>query len=296
MVNNLYRFIFTFVLVFSSLWVFAQTSETDNILRKEDKSLPLKFGVNYLNNSIFMGRSDTARMPIVTPNIRYTFKSGIYVAGSLDYLPDSKTAKITSGDLVAGYDHDFTDDLDGGLSFTKSFYNSRSTQIASSQSGSINVNLNYDLGDIITPSVSADYAFNKKGFKNDIFLNAGLSHAFIVTGLFSPHDLLIISPTAQINWGTQNFYDSYLVTKKFKNTKKTTTETLLIAAQRADLEKFKLLDYEFSIPVEYKINHFLFSFVPTYSVAQNKLPGNITSGLTNKTGLFNFEAGIALRF
>jgi len=243
-----------------------------------------------------MGRSDTARMPIVTPDIRYTFTSGIYIAGSLDYLPSSKTAKIASGDLVAGYDHDITDDLDGGVSFTKSFYNSKSTQIASSQSGSINVNLNYDLGDIVTPSVSADYAFNKKGFKNDIFLSAGLSHAFVTTGLFSTNDLLIISPSALVNWGTQNFYDSYLVTKKFKNAKKTAAETQLIAAQKADLEKFKLLDYEFSIPIEYKINHFIFSFVPTYSVAQNKLPGNITSGLTNKKSLFNFEAGIALKF
>lgn len=296
MIKFVVRSLLTFSLVFYSICSFGQHNPIANGSEKDEQKPFLKFGVNYLNNTVFMGRSDTTRTPVITPDIRYTFESGIYFSGSLDYLMNSKTAKLASGDLSAGYDFDLTDDLDGTLSFTKSFYNPKSTQIASSQSAIINASLNYDLNDIITPSISADYGFNKKGFKNDIFLSAGLTHAFMITDLFNAEDLLIISPTATMNTGTQNFYDSYLVNKKMKNKAVNTAQDKLNAAQRKDLEKFSVLDYEFSVPIEYKIKPFIFTFTPTYSVAQNKLPANISSGLSNKTSLFNLETGITLRF
>ncbi|MBB5636316.1 hypothetical protein HDE68_002204 [Pedobacter cryoconitis] len=296
MIKSVYKPLFTLFLVFYALCSFAQSDPAVNSSKRDEQKPSLKFGVNYLNNSVFMGRSDTARTPVITPGIRYTFKSGIYVAGSLDYLLNSKNAKLTSGDLAAGYDFDLTDNLDGAISFTKSFYNPKSTQIASSQSATINASFNYDLNDIITPSISADYGFNKQGFKNDIFLSAGISHAFMLADLFNIKDQLTISPTVILNTGTQNFYDSYLVNKKLKNTAKNTAQSKLTAIQKQDLEKFRLLDYEFSIPVEYKLNHFIFTLTPTYSRAQNKLPGNISSGLSDKTNLFNLETGIALKF
>lgn len=296
MIKSVFRFLLTFSLVFYAICSFGQGNQIANGNENDEQKPSLKFGVNYLNNTVFMGRSDTTRTPVITPAIRYTFESGIYVSGSLDYLLNSKTAKFTSGDLSAGYDFDLTDNLDGTVSFTKSFYNPRSTQIASSQSATINAGLNYDLNDIITPSISADYGFNKQGFKNDIFLSAGLTHAFMITNFFNADDLLIISPTATMNAGTQNFYDSYLVNKKTKNKAVNTVQDKLNAVQRKDLEKFSVLDYEFSVPFEYKIKHFIFTFTPTYAVAQNKLPANISSGLSNKTSLFNLETGITLRF
>ncbi|WEK21493.1 MAG: hypothetical protein P0Y49_10125 [Candidatus Pedobacter colombiensis] len=296
MTRYFYKSLLIFVLVFSTVCSFGQSLIKDDLIKNDSKISSLKFGVNYLSNSVFMGRSDTVRIPVITPNIKYTFRSGIFVAGSLDYLPNSKSKELASGDLSAGYDFDLTDNLDGSVSFTKSFYNTKSPLIASSQSALVNVSLNYDFGKIITPSLSADYVFNKQGDKNDIFLSASLSHAFIATSLFNAKDILIISPAATLNTGTQNFYDSFLVNKKGKNEAKTASLNKLMAAKRDDLAKFKVLDYEFSVPVEYKIKHFIFTLTPTYSIAQNKLPEDISTELSNKSKLFNLEMGIALKF
>ncbi|QNK63996.1 hypothetical protein H7F33_05760 [Pedobacter sp. PAMC26386] len=296
MSRYIYKSLSTFILTLCISTVFGQTPALEKDNRKEDGAPLLKIGINYLNNSVFMGRSDTAQTAVISPNMKYVFASGIYISGSIDYLPNTKTKKINGGDLAAGYILSMTDNLDLGFSFTKLFYSSNSTQIASSQSATANISLDYDIADIITPSVSLDYAFNKRGFGNDIFLSAGLSHDFIKEDLFGGSGVLIIAPMFIFNAGTQNFYDAYLVGKKFKNANKTAAEQKIIDAQKRDLSKFKLLDYEFSVPITYKVNHFIFTFIPTYSIAQNKLPASITSNLSNKSRLFNFEIGAAFKF
>jgi hypothetical protein len=160
--------------------------------------------------------------------------------------------------------------------------------------------LSYDIADVITPIVSVDYNFLKQDFGHDIFVNAGISHDFAIDGIFGEKDLLIISPSANLNAGTQNFYDAYFVLKKYKLTKKAlsleqTAESLII--KREDqLSKFKLLDYEFSAPVEYKTGVLVLNFTPTYAIAENKLPPRVTKGMVAGSGIFYFEVGAALKF
>ncbi|WEK21494.1 MAG: hypothetical protein P0Y49_10130 [Candidatus Pedobacter colombiensis] len=106
MTRYFYKSLLIFVLVFSTVCSFGQSLIKDDLIKNDSKISSLKFGVNYLSNSVFMGRSDTVRIPVITPNIKYTFRSGIFVAGSLDYLPNSKSKVLASGDLSAGYDFD----------------------------------------------------------------------------------------------------------------------------------------------------------------------------------------------
>jgi hypothetical protein len=303
-----YVFLF-FLLLFSIGSASAQTTSTEDpedlldkleAQLKQDKKASFKVGVNYLSNNVFMGRADTVRTPTILPEMKYIFKNGIYMAATADYIPNRVTNKLDGGSAAFGYDFDITDNLIGGVSFTKLFYTANSTQIGSSIGSTINANLSYDIAGVITPIVSADYNFLKQNFGHDIFLNAGISHDFAIDGIFGDKDLLIISPSANLNAGTQNFYDAYFVLKKYKLTKKAlellqAAESLII--KREDqLSKFKLLDYELSAPVEYKMGVLLLSFTPTYAIAENKLPPRVTKGMTSGSGIFYFELGAALKF
>ncbi len=282
---------------------FSQTASVDTIgdNAKGEKKASIKFGVNYLSNSVYLGRADTVKTPMIEPSIKYTFKNGIYVSGNLEYIPNRVTNRLDAGSVAAGYDFDITDDLSGGASFTKLFYNATSTQIGSSISSTFNANLDYDIAEIITPSISIDYNLLKQGFGSDILINAGLAHDFAWEGIFGNKDILIISPTATINAGTQNFYDAYFTLKKYKLTKagkaKEAAAEKLIIKRKAQLSQFEVLDYEFSVPIEYKAGPVIFSFTPTYAIAENKLPPRISNGLVNTSGgLFYFETGVSFKF
>lgn len=298
-----------FLLLFSAGNAFAQTTTTEDpedlldkleTQLKQDKKASFKIGVNYLSNNVFMGRADTVRTPTILPEMKYIFKNGIYLAATANYIPNRVTNKLDGGSAVFGYDFDITDDFTGGVSFTKLFYTANSTQIGSAINSTVNANLSYNIADVITPIVSVDYNFLKQDFGHDIFVNTGISHDFAIDGIFGEKDLLIISPSANLNAGTQNFYDAYFILKKYKLTKKAlaleqAAESLII--RREDqLSKFKLLDYELSAPVEYKTGVLILSFTPTYAIAENKLPPRVTKGMVPGSGIFYFEAGAALKF
>jgi hypothetical protein len=298
-----------FLLLFSAGNAFAQTTTTEDpedlldkleTQLKQDKKASFKIGVNYLSNNVFMGRADTIRTPTILPEMKYIFKNGIYLAATANYIPNRVTNKLDGGSAVFGYDFDITDDFTGGASFTKLFYTANSTQIGSAINSTVNANLSYNIADVITPIVSVDYNFLKQDFDHDIFVNAGISHDFAIDGIFGDKDLLIISPSANLNSGTQNFYDAYFILKKYKLTKKAlaleqAAESLII--KREDqLSKFKLLDYELSAPVEYKTGVLILSFTPTYAIAENKLPSRVTKGMVPGSGIFYFEVGAALKF
>jgi len=283
-------------------YAYSQTASVDTLGDlKSEKKASLKIGLNYLNNSVYLGRADTVKTPIVEPSIKYTFKSGIYFNGNVQFVPNRATNKLDGGSFGAGYDYDIGENASGSVSFTKLFYNATSTQIGSSISSTINANIDYDIADIITPSLSIDYNILKQGFNSDILVNFGISHDFAKEGIFGNDDLGIFSPTVTLNAGTQNFYDAFLTLKKYKLTAagkaKKAAATKTLAAQDAKLAKFELLDFEFAAPIEYKTGPVLFSFTPTYAFAENKLPASISKGMLPTTsGIFFFEVGVSIKF
>jgi len=296
--------LFTLLFLLSAFGALAQNTsneDAEDLLDKLDiKKGSFKIGANYLSNNVFMGRADTVKTPTILTDIKYTFKNGIFLAATANYIPNRVTNKLDGGSLAAGYDFDITDNLLGGLSYTKLFYTANSTQIGSAINSTVNANLSYDIAGVITPLVSVDYNFLKQDFGHDIFLNASLSHDFAIEGIFGDRDFLMISPTVSMNAGTQNFYDAYFVLKKYKLTKKAlaleqAAESLIIKREN-QLSKFRLLDYEFSAPVEYKMGVLILSFTPTYAVAENKLPPRVTKGMVSGSGIFFFETGAALKF
>ena len=262
---------------------------------KDEATSSFKFGVSYLSNNTYMGRTDTVTTPVIIPTVKYTFSNGIYFSGGLYFIPNKPKQKLDGGDLAGGYDYDINDDLSVGGSFTKLFYSSTSTQIASAISSTINVNVNYD-NDYLSPALNVDYNLNKGGINNDFLLSPAVAHDFIFIGIFGDVDLLLISPTVTLNAGTQNFYDAYLAKKQLKSKRLTAAQTKLLNAYEGKLGEFEILDYELSAPIEYKSGHFIFQVTPTYAVVENQLPKLIAAQLSDQSGVFYVEVGVTLKF
>jgi hypothetical protein len=303
MIKPLYKIFLSILFLLFTYSAFCQTGSlpgSDDKTKPDDKSndgtSSFKFGVSYLSNNVFMGRTDTTRTPMAVPQVKYTLKQGIYFSGSLDFLPDKKKKKLDGGDITAGYDFDITDNLSGNVSYAKLFYSSTSTQIAAAISSTFNANFTYDVGSIISPSVSADYNLNKQGINNDVFVNLGLTHDFITEGIFGDKDIFLISPTATVNTGSQNFYDEYLTKKKVKTAKLTAAQNALLTKYINQLSQYTLLDYELSAPLEYKAGHFIFQFTPTYAIVKNQLPKTIQAKISDQPTVFYFETGVFLKF
>jgi hypothetical protein len=290
-------------LVFLSVAVYAQ-ADTDVAIKPKSY---FKLGITYLNNNVYLGRADTITTPSIMPKLSYTFKSGLYLSGGLDYVTNRSTKPLDGGNLEIGYTHSFTDKLEGGVSFTKLFYNSGSTQISSAISSILNAYVDYDIAGIITPALSMSYSIGKTGGTGgDISLNPNISHDFAAEGILGDNDLLIISPTAGLNAGTQNFYAGYLQ-RKGRLTKKGGAVQNAVYDNYIDaLGAFRLLDYELSVPIEYKAGSFIFSFVPIMAFAQDSLPKStpsevlitqsIEAGAPYRSSIFYFEAGISFKF
>ncbi len=263
---------------------------------KSDASSTFKFGVTYVSNNVYMGRADTVTTPVLVPQVKYTLKSGLYFSGSLYLIPNKPKQKIDGEDIAAGYDFDITDDFSAGASFTKLFYATSSTQIASSISGTFNVNFDYDIADIITTTLGADYDLNKQGISNDVLVSPAIAHDFITKGVFGERDVLLISPTITANAGTQNFYDAYLTKKNFRSARLTKLQNTVVANYIDQLGKFELLDFELSAPVEYKTGHLILQLIPIYAIVQNQLPKGISARLSDQSSIFYLQAGASLKF
>jgi hypothetical protein len=291
-----YKVLLLCVLSCSPLIALAQTKTTVNENTDDKPGFEVK--LNYLSNSVFMGRADSVHTAVITPQLKYAFNNGMYISGSLYVVPNRKKNKVDGGDLTLGYDFYLTDNLSGGLYFSKFFYSSNSTQVSSSQSSTISGNLSYD-NDFITPTIVADYNFNKQGVAGDWFLNVGLSHDFDFEGVFGKDDGLTLSPTVEANTGTQNFYNGYVVYRKRKNVQNSAAAIALLQTYQSELSQYKLLDYEFSMPVEYSASNFTFSITPIYALAQNQFKSAAVVkalGLTTQSSVFYFDIGVALKF
>jgi hypothetical protein len=232
-----------------------------------------KLSINYLNNSVYNGRQDSILTPYITPSLGYYDKSGFYIDGSLSYLARSGSSRIDLFNIEAGYDFS-AGDFDGGISAGKSFYNTNSTNVKAEVTGSVLSNVAYDFG-FIRPHLEGGINFGKKP---DYLLTLGLEHSFHTVS-----ERLLVTPSFLANASTRNYYGSYYNKRKIGGRRKISNGiTYTATADVRDASRFKFLDYEFSLPVEYTVHQFIFSITPTYAVPTN--PAVVTVQLIPSTG------------
>jgi len=236
-----------------------QNLQSNDSTTETKKKSYLSIGLSYLNDNVYLGRKDSAKIPYITPDIAYYFKSGFYIEGSLSYVNSSSQNRIDAVTFSGGYA--FTaGNYSGDATASKFFYSSQSTSVKSEVKSSLAYYNSYNFG-FITPTVTATLNF---GTKTDIAGQFGLEHSFSAL-----KDKLVITPTLAANASTQNYYSNYYKKRKYTIKRKGKAPVPGIANVSGIVENastFKLLDYEISLPLEYETGKFTFSFTPVYAI------------------------------
>jgi len=253
--------------------VFSQEKE-DSASNPEPPKSYGKFSFSYLSNSVFNGRKDSVTTPYLTPTIGYYDKSGFYITGALSYLSSAAASRIDLFNIEAGYDFNINK-LDGEVTAFKSFYNSNSTNVKSEVSGGFASSFGYDLG-FIHPTLMGGINLGKS---TDFMGAFSLDHSF-----YAAEDKLEIVPSFLVNASTQHYYGNYYANRRYAKLKRKNGAGIYydVTADLTDASRFKVLDYEFSMPINYTVNKFTFGLTPAFALPVN--PATVTVNLKPSIG------------
>lgn len=237
------------LLCFESL--FAQKADSTEV----PPTSKFVFDLNFLNNSVYLGRKDSLTVPYLTPGISFIMPSGFYAAANASFLTNESRLDLFT--LEAGYDF-VKRNFDAGVSAAKYFYNTASVNVAAELSATVTASAGYTFS-FIRPSLSSTVSMGSN--KPDYTATFGLEHSFVTSD-----EAFSFTPAFYLNGSTQNYYDAYYSKRRYNKRKNRTTT---ITAQTVDASKFKLLDYELTASAEYKVKDFAFYFEPAVAFPQN---------------------------
>jgi len=217
----------------------------------------LEAGFSYQNNDVYLGRKDSSVLPYYIPQFTYYHKSGLFASASFSYLKNTTTSRIDLITIDAGYVFR-AGNYDGQVTASKYFYNAQSTSVRSEISASLEYENGIDFG-FLRAFATGTVNF---GSKTDIVGLFGIEHSFYLAG-----GKMDITPAFAMSGSTQNFYSDYYKKRRFNGKKqKIQTGILSISGNVLNASEFKILDYEPTIPINYRFGKCTISFSPTYSI------------------------------
>jgi len=259
----------------------------DTVSEKSD----ILIGVRYKSDYYFMGRSDSAKAPYLSPYVGYYHKSGFFVRGAFSYLTAPGEGRIDLITLSGGYDY-YGKKFAAGLSATEYFFSDLSFAVQAEMSTYLNAYAGYDF------SLFMVYADAGLGFSDatDIFLGFEINRPF-----FALKNRLRITPAVYLNAGTQHYYDQYYNRRssttgagmgkgKGSMGQQGTTQN----GQIVESSEFKVLDYEADLQISYKIQKIRVYFSTTWTFPinpativtdQGTFPEDLKNGFYWSTGI-----------
>lgn len=239
-------------------------------------------GASYINDNVYLGRKDSVALPYFTPVLGYYAKSGFYTEASAGFLSSASGSRLDLVSLAMGYS--FTaGNYDGQFTASKFFYSSQSTSVKSEVKASLEYFSTYDLG-FVRPMLLTTFNI---GNKLDFAAAPGLDHSFTMM-----KEKLEITPTFIANASTQNYYSDYYKKRRYnpkRQTKLPPNGIESISGEVLNASSFKVLDYEFSLPLKYSLGKCTVSFTPVYAIPVHPAEVVITTKLNN--GSTNTKTG-----
>jgi hypothetical protein len=243
----------------------------DSTKTKKEKS-HFEAGVKYLSRNVYLGRTDSAKISYISPTFGFFHKSGFHLIGSLSYMPNDAANRIDVSTIEAGYDFNLGKKFYGGLYADEFFYNTGSFAVNSEIHTGLGFYAGYDLN-FITLNGGVGYSL---GSQSDLITETGLGHSF-----FADKERLEIAPNFTMKSGTQNYYNAYFTSGRAKkagiaNSKgrgrgnnSGSGSGAVVTTTIVGSSQFKVLDYELSMPITYKIKNWKFLLTPTYAIPVN---------------------------
>jgi hypothetical protein len=226
--------------------------------------------VNFLSNNVYLGRKDSVPSPYITESIGYYHKSGLFINASASYLTEPGQGRIDLFTIDGGYSL-ITKKFDGILTVSKYFFSPESYNVRSDIEGTVDIFLAYDLG-IVKTTLQAILNF---GDNLDYTTELGLEHTF-----YALDRKLRITPTFNANASTQNYYNNYYKYSRYTLDRRKILKRVLgavtISAFVEDPGQFKIMDYEWAIPISYSLKKFTFNLSPTFALPVNPAITDVT--------------------
>lgn len=227
----------------------------------------------YGNTANYFGQTTAEKLPYILSYGAYKLKGGLYVSASALTLFNSSNG-VSAIDLSAGYGFNLLKNVEGSVSYTRSFYQKDSPLLQTSNENNLNGELSFT--HLFKSSLSADYAF---GTQNDAFISFSNSKLIDLGSLFSDKDFISLEPSIGIIAGSQHFYQTYTTEKQLR---KKFLDDLLFPGRPPEPETttttiestdFDLMAYTLSLPLAY--NRTNYSIEASYQaiLASKKIAG-----------------------
>jgi hypothetical protein len=265
----------------------------------EEKS-QVRIGLKYTSDYLYMGRSDSAKAPYLSPSIGYYHKSGLFLRSSLSYLTTKDAYRVDMMTISGGYDY-YLKNLALGASVSQYFFSDLSYNVMAEMRAYLNAYIGYDFS-LFTLYGDASVGFSGS---SDVFIGAEVSRTF-----YAIQRNLLITPSIYMNAGSQQYYNEYFAYRSTQTgaggsgkgkgqggsaqTPTTTTQTLQVLKS----DQFKILDYEAGLNITYKINQVRLFTSSTWTIPVN--PATLVNDQgeyeeTLKNGFF-WSTGIRIIF
>jgi hypothetical protein len=229
----------------------------------------LELNLVYQSNDVNNGRKDSTIIPLVTPKISYIFESGFEIDLSVGYNVHDPSPQVNQYTLDGSYSFN-PGNYSGSVTLSGFVYNKNSGSVTSEQKGSLAYSSSYSFS-FIQPSVNLTWTFGNH--IPDYQVSPALQQQFNIGNLN-------ITPTVTMNAATQNSYNSYYQNRRFKipRSGKPLPDSVTLSGEVLNSDKFQILDYEFSAPVNFTAGNWTFNFTPTYAMPIN--PADIKATIT----------------
>lgn len=253
--------------------------KTDSLASTADSTAPtpshLELNVIYQSNDVTNGRKDSTVIPLITPKISYIFKSGFEIDLSVGYNIHEPSPQVNQYTLDGSYSFN-PGNYSGSVTLSGFIYSKQSGSTTSEQKGSLEYSNSYDFN-FIQPSLSLTWTFGNH--IPDYQASPALQHEFDIGNLS-------ITPTVTMNAATQNSYNSYYQNKRFsipRGGKPPLPANVTVSGEVLNADKFQILDYEFSSPVNYTAGKWTFDFTPTYAIPINPADIKLSTQINDHT-------------
>jgi hypothetical protein len=252
--------------IISLSYAYCQTSDSTG----DDNKNHLKLGVQYISNQTYAGRTDSIKLPVITPYVNFETHFGLYVKATGYINLSAGSTSFDGAGIETGYEFS-KKNWNGSISFVKNFISDSSNLIIAPVKASFEFYLEND-NKIITPSIGAEYLFTNEG--NDFIFYGGLSKSITVV---KDHGdpLVALQPAVNINGGTQNFYYSFLkhyAKNGYSKSKGRGRSTILVPITQTieqQSQRFALLSTSFELPIDFTKGKFEWKTTPAFEAPFN---------------------------
>ena len=217
-----------------------------------------KIGVYYNSHLNYYGRTDSLRSSGVFPLAELWLGKGFYINAAPVFVNNEVSGFDYAGTVATvGYRLNKNDKFIANTFFVKPIYKDNSGLVQSALKGQLSSNLTW-MNTVLNITAGGDLKWSEN---LDYGASAGVDHIF----RFRPGKgfVIVVDPSAYVFAGTQRFSKTYYKQSNF---------LFLPGAQQEvteQVDQFKLLSYELSIPMVIAKGKFQFIINPAYVVPLN---------------------------